>query len=98
MPGIWSGADVAYRCAIARIFPSPAHYRAAFPFPLPAGAALRPSKVTAAPRPGAARAARPSLRLLTGNEFDLAGKTRFSLCRCGGSVKKPFCDGTHSRL
>lgn len=33
-----------------------------------------------------------------GNEYDLAGKTRFSLCRCGGSVRKPFCDGTHSRI
>lgn len=33
-----------------------------------------------------------------GNPYDLTGKTAFSLCRCGGSVNKPFCDGTHSRL
>jgi CDGSH-type Zn-finger protein len=33
-----------------------------------------------------------------GNKFDLTGKPAFSLCRCGGSVTKPFCDGTHSRI
>jgi len=33
-----------------------------------------------------------------GNHFDLTGKPAFSLCRCGGSVNKPFCDGTHSRI
>jgi CDGSH-type Zn-finger protein len=33
-----------------------------------------------------------------GNKFDLTGKTAFSLCRCGGSVNKPFCDGTHSKI
>jgi CDGSH-type Zn-finger protein len=33
-----------------------------------------------------------------GNEYDLTGKPAFSLCRCGGSVNKPFCDGTHSRI
>jgi CDGSH-type Zn-finger protein len=33
-----------------------------------------------------------------GREWDLTGKPAFSLCRCGGSVNKPFCDGTHSRL
>ena len=27
-----------------------------------------------------------------------AGKERISLCRCGASVTKPFCDGTHSRI
>jgi 3-phenylpropionate/trans-cinnamate dioxygenase ferredoxin subunit len=26
------------------------------------------------------------------------GKTTIALCRCGGSSKKPFCDGTHSRI
>lgn len=38
-----------------------------------------------------------------GNKYDLAAKTlegkmAFSLCRCGGSVNKPFCDGTHSKI
>jgi CDGSH-type Zn-finger protein len=33
-----------------------------------------------------------------GNRYDLTGKSAFSLCRCGGSVTKPFCDGTHSRI
>ena len=33
-----------------------------------------------------------------GNKYDLTGKPAFSLCRCGGSVNKPFCDGTHSKV
>lgn len=33
-----------------------------------------------------------------GNEYDIAGKPRVSLCRCGASTRKPFCDGTHSKL
>jgi len=33
-----------------------------------------------------------------GNKYDLTGKTAFSLCRCGGSINKPFCDGTHSKI
>jgi CDGSH-type Zn-finger protein len=33
-----------------------------------------------------------------GNKFDLAGKPAFSLCRCGGSLNKPFCDGQHSKI
>lgn len=30
-----------------------------------------------------------------GNEFDLSGRTAISLCRCGHSQNKPFCDGSH---
>jgi CDGSH-type Zn-finger protein len=30
-----------------------------------------------------------------GKEFGLAGRTVISLCRCGFSDNKPFCDGHH---
>ncbi len=30
-----------------------------------------------------------------GNPFDLAGREAVSLCRCGHSQNKPFCDGAH---
>jgi CDGSH-type Zn-finger protein len=33
-----------------------------------------------------------------GNKFDLTGKQAVALCRCGASVNKPFCDGTHSKI
>ena len=32
-----------------------------------------------------------------GRDFDLSGRTTISLCRCGFSDNKPFCDGSHGR-
>jgi CDGSH-type Zn-finger protein len=33
-----------------------------------------------------------------GNRYDLAGRTAVSLCRCGQSQNKPFCDGSHVKV
>ena len=39
-----------------------------------------------------------TLKDADGNVVDISGRERVSLCRCGGSTKKPFCDGTHSKI
>jgi CDGSH-type Zn-finger protein len=33
----------------------------------------------------------------SGNKYDLGGRAVISLCRCGQSNNKPFCDGAHAR-
>jgi len=33
-----------------------------------------------------------------GDRYDLTGKSAFSLCRCGASANKPFCDGSHNKI
>jgi CDGSH-type Zn-finger protein len=33
-----------------------------------------------------------------GKAFGLAGRTVVSLCRCGQSQNKPFCDGSHNKV
>jgi CDGSH-type Zn-finger protein len=32
---------------------------------------------------------------VNGNVYGLQGRTVVSLCRCGRSSNKPFCDGSH---
>jgi len=34
----------------------------------------------------------------TGATVDTTERPRIALCRCGASVTKPFCDGTHSKV
>jgi CDGSH-type Zn-finger protein len=34
----------------------------------------------------------------SGKPWGLAGRSVVSLCRCGHSAKKPFCDSSHKRV
>lgn len=63
-------------------------------------------KITTRPNgPYRVEAPEGSIELLdpNGNPHDLSSKVKegrlaFSLCRCGASTTKPFCDGTHSKI
>ncbi|HEX6210657.1 MAG TPA: CDGSH iron-sulfur domain-containing protein [Methylomirabilota bacterium] len=35
---------------------------------------------------------------VNGNPVDTSSRPKIALCRCGASVTKPFCDGTHSKI
>jgi CDGSH-type Zn-finger protein len=39
-----------------------------------------------------------NLEITSGTGRVVARVTSTYLCRCGGSAKKPFCDGTHARI
>jgi CDGSH-type Zn-finger protein len=65
------------------------------------GGLMATVKITVRPNgPYRVEAPEGSIELVdaNGSQYDLTGKPAFSLCRCGGSVNKPFCDGTHSKI
>jgi CDGSH-type Zn-finger protein len=35
---------------------------------------------------------------VNGTKVDTSDRPRIALCRCGASVTKPYCDGTHSKI
>ncbi len=39
-----------------------------------------------------------ALNDMAGNAFDLSGRPKVYLCRCGASAMKPFCDGQHQKI
>lgn len=56
---------------------------------------------TITPRPNGPYLVRGSFQIVDadGNEFQYDhAREQIALCRCGGSVNKPFCDGTHSKI
>lgn len=49
-------------------------------------------------QPGGPLYVRGGVALRDGEGAPIEAPERMALCRCGASSKKPFCDGTHSRI
>jgi len=57
-----------------------------------------PVKITVRPN-GPLRVEGPiTLTDADGRQWDLTGKPAISLCRCGASANRPFCDGSHKTI
>ena len=56
------------------------------------------AEVTIEARPNGPYIVNGSIELRDTNGNVLSTQTRTVLCRCGASTKKPFCDGTHSKI
>lgn len=57
-----------------------------------------PDETTITPRPNGPLAVRGALRIVAADGTLIREATRVTLCRCGQSENKPFCDGSHRRV
>ena len=60
--------------------------------------AARDGVVRVTPRPNGPLIVEGNLELCAGTGRTQNRVTRAALCRCGGSSKKPYCDGTHAKI
>jgi CDGSH-type Zn-finger protein len=60
--------------------------------------AVRDGPLAIDPAPNGPLRVRGNLEITSGTGRVVARVESASLCRCGGSQTKPFCDGTHSRI
>ena len=56
------------------------------------------AEVTIETRPNGPYVVTGTIELHDTNGNVLPAQARTVLCRCGASTKKPFCDGTHSKI
>jgi uncharacterized Fe-S cluster protein YjdI len=54
--------------------------------------------VSVAVQPGGPLFVRGPITLTGADGAEIEAPERLALCRCGGSARKPFCDGTHNRI
>jgi CDGSH-type Zn-finger protein len=64
----------------------------------PNNGGLLMAEITIEARPNGPYVVTGTIELRDTNGNVLATQTRTVLCRCGASTKKPFCDGTHSKI
>ncbi len=60
----------------------------------------KPTDVTITVRPNGPFRVEGAIKLVDaqGNAWNLEGKPAISLCRCGASANRPFCDGSHNKI
>jgi CDGSH-type Zn-finger protein len=60
--------------------------------------AQRDGPVNVVPRPNGPLKLEGSLEIVSGTGRTVERCTEAFLCRCGGSARKPYCDGTHKKI